>query len=154
MGDLNLDADDPKRNSNKKKLEALCVERTKVLQEVTTTRYNQLDHILLNIGKFPVFYSTSFFNHTTDHHTIIARIAKSGNNKKQSFLKRVSFDADEYTKSKRRKISNLEGKKDEENIRKLKRKNVQDDIEVKFTKKARKPEIMRIKITILRNLQH
>ena len=89
MGDLNLDADDPKRNLDKKKLEALCVERTKVLQEVTTTRYNQLYHILLNIGKFPVFYSTSFINHTTDHHTIITRIAKSGNNIKQSAFRSV-----------------------------------------------------------------
>ena len=49
MGDLNLDADDPTRNLDKKKLEALCVERTKVLQEVTTTRYNQLDQELQNL---------------------------------------------------------------------------------------------------------
>ena len=62
MGDLNLDADDPKRNLDKKKLETLCVGRTRVLREVTTTRYNQLDHILLNIEKFPVFYSTSFIS--------------------------------------------------------------------------------------------
>ena len=120
MGDLNLDADDPKRSTDKKKLETLCVKRTRVLREVTTTRYNQLDHILLNIDKFPVFYSTSFLNHTTDHHTITTRIAKPGNNKKPSFLKRVSFDADEYTKPKRRKMDNFEGMKEEKDANKSK----------------------------------
>ena len=113
MGDLNIDADDPKRIADKKKLDTLCVKRTRILMEVTTTRYNQLDHILLNIEKFPVFYSTSFMNHTTDHHTIITRIAKAGNNKKQSFLKRASFDADEYTKPKRRKMDMFGGVKEE-----------------------------------------
>ena len=46
MGDLNIDADDPKRIADKKKLDTLCVKRTRILREVTTTRYNQLDHIL------------------------------------------------------------------------------------------------------------
>ena len=57
MGDLNIDADDPKRIADKKKLDTLCVKRTRILMEVTTTHYNKLDHILLNIEKFPVFYS-------------------------------------------------------------------------------------------------
>ena len=56
MGDLNIDADDPKRIADKKKIDTLCVKRTRILREVTTKRYNQLDHIMLNIEKFPVFF--------------------------------------------------------------------------------------------------
>ena len=102
MGDLNLD---PNRSNDVRKLENLCLQRKRVLTEMTTTRYNQIDHVLLNIEKFPVYFSTSFINYTTDHHAIVIRIAKPENNFKQSFLERRHFDKDSETRqSKRRKI--------------------------------------------------
>ena len=73
MGDLNLD---PNRSKDVTMLDDLCNERKRVLNELTTIRFNQLDHILLNDEKFPVNFSTSYINHTTDHHTIVVRIAK------------------------------------------------------------------------------
>ena len=53
MGDMNLD---PNRSDDLKKLDYLCSERKRVLSEVTTTRFNQLDHVLLNVVKFPIFF--------------------------------------------------------------------------------------------------
>ena len=102
MGDINLD---PNRSDDLKKLDYLCSERKRVLSEVTTTRFNQLDHVLLNVVKFPIFFTTSFINHTTDHHSIIIRIAKEGNVFSQPFLEKMSFDIDAETKQpKRRKL--------------------------------------------------
>ena len=65
MGDMNLD---PNRSDDLKKLDYLCSERKRVLSEVTTTRFNQLDHVMLNVTKFPILFTTSFINHTTDQH--------------------------------------------------------------------------------------
>ena len=105
MGDLNLD---PNRSSDLKKIDYLCSQsskRKRVLTEVTTTRFNQLDHVILNVDKFPVNFSTSHHQHTTDHHAIIIRIPRSGNNFKQAFLERISFDMNAYTlHPKRRKL--------------------------------------------------
>merc|ERR1712215_446381 len=75
------------------------------LNELTTIRFNQLDHVLLNDEKFPVNFSTSFINHTTDHHTIVVRIAKDGNRFKQSFLEKISLDPDFETKIEGKNIS-------------------------------------------------
>ena len=76
-----------------------------MLTELTTTRNNQIDHVLLNVNKFPVFFSTSFTNHTSDHSCIVCRIAKDKNQFKQSFKQQISFDADLFTTpSKRRKL--------------------------------------------------
>ena len=104
MGDLNLD---PNRSKDVTMLDDLCNERKRVLNELTTIRFNQLDHILLNDEKFPVNFSTSYINHTTDHHTIVVRIGKDENRFKQSFLEKITFDEDAYTdtrKPKRRKL--------------------------------------------------
>merc|ERR1712055_1167315 len=102
LGDLNLD---PSRSNDSKKLEKLCLSRKRVLAELTTTRNNQLDHVLLNVNKFPVFFSTSFTNHTSDHSCIVCRIAKDKNQFNQSFKQQISFDADLFTTpSKRRKL--------------------------------------------------
>ena len=63
MGDLNLDTN---RSTDAGKLETLCSRKTKVLSEITTTRFTQLDHILLNCIKFSVYFTTSFINYTTE----------------------------------------------------------------------------------------
>merc|ERR1712055_215894 len=81
------------------------LKRKGVLTEVKTTRFNQLEHVILNVDKFPVNFSTSHDQHTTDHHAIIIRIPRSGNNFKQAFLERISFDMNAYTlHPKRRKL--------------------------------------------------
>lgn len=99
MGDLNLD---PYRAADAKKLETLCEKRKKVLNEITTIRFNQLDHILLDCELFPKYFATSFRNHTTDHHTIVVRIPAYDNNFSETFLKDIHFNQDHWTKSKRR----------------------------------------------------
>ena len=102
LGDLNLD---PNRSKDLQKLEKLCQERKRVLTELTTTRNNQLDHVLLNVNKFPVYFCTSFTNHTSDHNCIVCRIAKDKKQFKQAFKEKISFDSDLFTTpSKRRKI--------------------------------------------------
>ena len=57
MGDLNLD---PAREEDKIKLQKLCgPERIQILQEHTTTRSNQLDHIIMKSHLSPLVYSTT-----------------------------------------------------------------------------------------------
>ena len=85
MGDLNLDQN---RSKDSSKLKMFCSERTKVLNKITTKWFNQLDHVLLNCTKIQVYFSTSFINHTSDHHTISIRIAMPGNFFKPTFLKK------------------------------------------------------------------
>ena len=97
MGDLNLD---PTREEDSQKLNRLRERRTSVLNEVTTIRFNQLDHIDLDLNKFNTFYSTSFINYTSDHHLLSLRIAKDGNSFNESHLKKMSFNVDKETRSK------------------------------------------------------
>ena len=97
MGDLNLD---PKREEDLQKLKRLQERRTSVLNEVTTIRFNQLDHIHLDVNKFKTFYSTSFINYTSDHHLLSLRISKDGNSFNESHLKKMSFNVDKETRSK------------------------------------------------------
>ena len=68
MGDLNLDT---YRNEDSDKINLFCKSRSQILNEVTTTWFNQLDHILLDCSLFPSYFTTSFRNHTTDHHAIV-----------------------------------------------------------------------------------
>ena len=97
MGDLNLD---PTREEDSQKLKRLQERRTSVLNEVTTTRFNQLDHIHLDLNKFNTFYATSFINYTSDHHLLSLRIPKDGNSFNESHLKKMSFNVDKRTISK------------------------------------------------------
>ena len=57
MGDLNLDT---YRAEDQQKIKILCEKRSKVLNEITTVRFNQLDHVLLDCTLFPDFFTTSF----------------------------------------------------------------------------------------------
>ena len=100
MGDLNLDS---YRAPDQQKIEYLVKRRSKVLNEITTIRFNQLDHILLDCALFPEFFATSFRNHTTDHHTVVVRIAELGNKVSESFLQNINFDKRNWTKHTKRK---------------------------------------------------
>ena len=97
IGDINLD---PSTAADSKKLEELCGNKTRVLNEVTTTRFNQLDHIILDCEKFPKYFTTSFLNHSTDHSLICLRIAHSDNSFHEKFLKKRHFDEEKRTKNK------------------------------------------------------
>ena len=76
MGDLNLDT---YRAEDQQKIKILCEKRSKVLNEITTVRFNQLDHVLLDCTLFPDFFTTSFRNHTSDHYSPVIRIPAFGN---------------------------------------------------------------------------
>ena len=95
MGDLNLDA---YRAEDAERLDILCERRTKVLNEITTIRFNQLDHILLDCNLFPQYFATSFRNHTTDHHTIVLRIPALGNKKSDAFKELLNFNQMQWTR--------------------------------------------------------
>ena len=100
LGDLNLD---PTRSDDLKKLNSLCVHgHTRVLNEVTTTHYNQLDHILFQEKYSPSFFSTSFRNFSSDHHAISMRIPLLGNTFSDSFLQARYFNKEEKTGKRRR----------------------------------------------------
>ena len=113
IGDLNLD---PKKQEDICKLELLCETRAKVLNEATTIRFNQLDHILLDTTKFSSFFATSYHNYTTDHNCLTVRIGKNDNKLKIPFLQRLSSTPEKTTKKmnqlqkpKKRKIPLIEG---------------------------------------------
>ena len=97
MGDLNLDSN---READSQKLKSLLVERSNVLNEVTTTRFNQIDHIHLNLKEFNIYFATSFINYTTDHHLLSIRIPKHGNKFSTRFLEKMSFNIEKETRSK------------------------------------------------------
>ena len=105
-GDLNLD---PQLNQDRLKLDSLSEHRSIVLTEVTTVRFNQLDHIILDCQKFKNYFVTSYINYTTDHHVITSRIASKGNDFSEQFKQKRTFDVDKETpKRKRRKIEKRE----------------------------------------------
>ena len=97
MGDLNLDEN---RDEDSQKLQSLLTNRTSVLHEVTTTRFNQIDHIHLNLNEFNTYFATSFINYTSDHHLLSLRIPKHGNHFNAKFLEKLSFNVEKETRSK------------------------------------------------------
>ena len=98
MGDLNLDMD---RAEDQVKLEALCGEsKRRVLSEVTTDQYNQLDQIILvNDEARQDAFCTSFENYTSDHKVIIIRLPNFIKKNKlcEKFKQRLHLDQYKYT---------------------------------------------------------
>ena len=90
LGDLNLD---PMRTEDLKKLNSLCAySHSRVLNELTTTHFNQLDHIFFDGLFSPAFFTSSFRNFSSDHHTITIRLPLPGNNFSDLFLQRYNFN--------------------------------------------------------------
>jgi hypothetical protein len=83
----------------------LCKTRSKILNEITTKWFNQLDHVLLDCKLFPEYFSTSFRNHTTDHYAIVFRLPLFGNKMSESFLENMNYDGEHWTKVAKRKRS-------------------------------------------------
>ena len=98
MGDLNLDMD---RAEDQVKLEALCGEsKRRVLNEVTTDQYNQLDQInLVNDEARQDAFCTSFENYTSDHKVITIRLPNfiKKNKLSEKFKQRLHLDQYKYT---------------------------------------------------------
>merc|ERR1712179_541519 len=87
-------------DEDSQKLQSLLTNRTSVLHEVTTTRFNQIDHIHLNLNEFNTYFATSFINYTSDHHLLSLRIPKHGNHFNAKFLEKLSFNVEKETRSK------------------------------------------------------
>ena len=86
FGDLNLN---PKKKNDNKKLETLCQEDYYLaLNEITTTNFIQLDHIIMKKAIKDRVFATSYFNFITDHKSITARIGFHGNSFTDEFLKK------------------------------------------------------------------
>ena len=95
MGDLNLD---PKKKEDRAKLDLLCQTRSMILNETTTIRFNQLDHILLDNRKFSAYFATSYLNYTTDHHCLTIRIGVKENELDIAFLQKLLYTPEKVTK--------------------------------------------------------
>ena len=96
MGDLNLDA---RNEEDLLKLDLLCGSRTRILNEITTIRFNQIDHVMLDCTKFKSYFSTSFINYTSDHNTLCIRVAEKGSDFNSSFKQKMSFSNEKETKT-------------------------------------------------------
>ena len=95
MGDLNLD---PNRDEDHKKLMLLTgTTKKRILHEVTTTRINQLDHIIID-PTIVDYFCTSFVNHTTDHKSICLRLLIDGNKLSENFHQNFHFDNEKWTR--------------------------------------------------------
>lgn len=132
MGDLNLDTN---RKDDDRSLQSLCSERSRVLNEVTTSRFNQLDHVLLNCNRFKLYFSTSFMNFTSDHHTIIIRVSSENCSFTDDFLEKMSFNADRETKNAKRRgtpIADREPKKARKEVFKNEKKENKRDSKKEF----------------------
>merc|ERR1712117_151697 len=87
MGDFNLD---PCREADKSKLKQIEDQGyRRVLNEVTTTRINQLDHIFMK-SHSDEFFSTCYNNHTSDHKVLAIRLP-IGTNKITEEFKREYY---------------------------------------------------------------
>ena len=101
-GDLNLD---PERDEDMKKLTMLLANnKIRALYEVTTSRFNQLDHILLKKDLYKEYFCTSFLNYTSDHKVITMRLPFHSNSFSDSFKESIGFEKDHWT----RKIPNID----------------------------------------------
>ena len=63
-------------------------------------------------------------HHTTDHHAVVVRIAELGNKLSASFLQKINFDQQNWTKNTKRKGNEVE--KDIEESRKPKEAKCQN----------------------------
>ena len=95
LGDLNLNA--TKDEDHKKLTLLMGTSKQRVLHEVTTTRINQLDHILLD-NSITKYFCTSFINHTSDHKAITIRLPIGNNELSQEFKQKYYFDREKWTK--------------------------------------------------------
>ena len=97
IGDLNLDIS---RDGDQGKLSALCGQtRSRILKEITTDQFSQLDHILLNENVWPDSFSTSFSQFTSDHKTVTVRLPNliTRNKFSNKFKQRLHFDQSKET---------------------------------------------------------
>ena len=100
MGDLNLNK---MNQSERLNLLQICGENKIVtLDEITTNRNNQLDHVLLDKLMIKNSFTTSFLNLASDHNPIVIRIGYPGNQFSEDFLEGIYFDSDHHLKPKGR----------------------------------------------------
>ena len=129
IGDLNLDNN---REGDREKLKILCEEkRCRLLNEITTSNFNQLDHVIISgkLSKLDCF-STSYLNFTSDHKTIVVRVPNEGNCLTQKFKENFTFDQYKETRSGLKRKTTTEDnipkkKKELEKINQRKRKSTE-----------------------------
>ena len=78
--------------------------KSRILDEVTTDKLNQLDHILIEEKIVKNSYVTEFKNLISDHKTITIRIPDIGNLFSEEFKELKNFDEEHHLKPKRHNI--------------------------------------------------
>ena len=97
MGDLNLN---PKIAEQEHSLKKLCG-KTKylALEEITTTKMNQLDHIILEKDMSSCSFSTAYHNFASYHKSIVLRLASSNAKYRKEFIEGKHFNIEKHLKS-------------------------------------------------------
>ena len=108
IGDLNLN---PALREQKEKLEMICgKDKYLALEEITTIRYNQLDHIILKNDLSNISFSTAYNNFCSDHKSIVLRLATKKTTFLKEFAENVYFDMEKHLKASKRDQSKSERK--------------------------------------------
>ena len=140
IGDLNLDIS---RDGDQGKLSALCGQtRSRILKEITTDQFSQLDHILLNENVWPDSFSTSFSQFTSDHKTVTVRLPNliTRNKFSNKFKQRLHFDQSKETiigQKRKAEPCSQSPKKPRPSEKSRKRKSEEINVEISPSKTSR-----------------
>ena len=97
LGDLNLNV---LEEADEQKLNLICgTDKIKHLNQITTVRGNQPDHILVLKDKRHSIYTNAYFNFASDHKSIVMRMSRYVNDK--------IIEADQSCNDQPRKMSNI-----------------------------------------------
>ena len=109
IGDLNLN---PAIKDQKEKLKMICGENKYLaLEEITTANYNQLDHIILEKDLSNISYCTAFNNFSSDHKSIVLRLATKKTSFLEEFQGKMYFNVDKHLKETKKCQSEYEVEK-------------------------------------------
>ena len=98
MGDLNLNKETQSERLN---LLQICGKNKSIaLDEITTNKNNQLDHVILDKLMVKNCFTTSFFSLASDHKPIVLRIPYPENPFSTDFLEGIYFDSHHHLKPK------------------------------------------------------
>ena len=89
----------------KSKLRMTCgTSKYMALTEITTSKNNQLDHIILEKELSEQTFVTAYNNFASYHKSIVLRICSTKNRLRKEFIEHINFDIDNHYKFKKIKV--------------------------------------------------